>query len=142
MTETEERHVYETTKPRVSGPLGDSPPLETPLPKVKKPKKKGAGARRVSDEGREPDEPLRIVQPDAYYRRLARRSDRRDRGLIALFVVITVVFFGGLFVWMFLRGPFHHPTREHGSSPALDSLEPCGVTTIGPANRGAEASTP
>jgi hypothetical protein len=64
-------------------------------------------ARRVvgmSDESHEPDEPLRIVQPDAYYRRLARRGDRRDRGLITLFVVITVIFFGGLVVWMFLRG--------------------------------------
>jgi hypothetical protein len=57
---------------------------------------------------KEPDEPLRIVQPDAYYRRLARRSDRRDRGLILWFVIITVVFFGGLFVWMFVTGPFHH----------------------------------
>jgi hypothetical protein len=54
------------------------------------------------------EEALKIVQPDAYYRRLSRRSDRRDRGLILLFVTITLIFFGGLFVWMFLSGPIHH----------------------------------
>ena len=62
----------------------------------------------MSDEGHESDKPLKIVQSDAYYRRLARRSDRRDRGLILLFVIVTLIFFGGLFVWMFLTGPFHH----------------------------------
>jgi hypothetical protein len=60
----------------------------------------------VSDD--EPGRPLDIVHSDAYYRRRGRKGDRRDRELIALFVVVTVIFFAG-FVLLFVYGPVPRP---------------------------------
>jgi hypothetical protein len=61
----------------------------------------------MNDEGHEPDESLTIVESDGYYRRRGRRGDRRDRGVMILFVIVTLIFFSG-FVWLFVTGPIHH----------------------------------
>ena len=60
----------------------------------------------MSGEDHEPGKPPVTVQPDAYYTRHARREERRDRALIALFIVVTLFLFAGFF-WLFVTGPLH-----------------------------------
>jgi hypothetical protein len=45
----------------------------------------------TSDEG-QADEPVRIVQPDAYYRRRGRRDERRERTVIIVAATLGLGF--------------------------------------------------
>ena len=51
----------------------------------------------MSDEG-QVDEPVRIVQPDAYYRRRSRRDERRDRTMIIVAVTLGLGFLAWI-IW-------------------------------------------